>query len=509
MGRPDTIIPRVTMPPGAIIRARLRAASGRPKARLHLAKQLASRGQGMQAVRHIAAAARDGLPEAQARLGLCYLRGHGVPANQTEARHWLERAADAGDAIAQTELASLAVRGISGPYKRGPFAAPLTEVLAEPDHHLAAGLARRAANSGSAEAQALLGFILGRTPSIAERPGEADEWYRKSAEAGWPLGQLGHAMALMRDGALAEARELLSAAAEAGLPTAHFFLGAMAEAETTDEQHPNLAARHYRIAAEHGHTGAKTRLGLALLSGRGTKRNLVEAETWLRRAARDGEVVAAAVLGDFHASPDRQPANLGEAALWYRHAAELGHPGSARVLAHAISAGAEGKPDPREVATWLQTAIERGETAAWPDLGGLLVSSSLPPDHLPKLHDWLQQMIRDDHPVAGYYVGICVNGGIGTPADEALARKYYLWAAGEGVIEAMVAAGEMLLNGRGGAACPDVARLLFHYAGHRDHAGAIYALGVMAGNDRENAMVHFRRAAALGHGMAKLLTAAE
>ena len=89
----------------------------------------------------------------------------------------------------------------------------------------------------------------------------------------------------------------------------------------------------------------------------------------------DGDVVAAAVLGDFHASPDRQPANLEEAAHWYRHAAELGHPASAHVLARGDLAGAEGKPDPREIAAWLETAIERGDTTAWADLGGMIASS--------------------------------------------------------------------------------------------------------------------------------------
>lgn len=70
----------------------------------------------------------------------------------------------------------------------------------------------------------------------------------------------------------------------------------------------------------------------------------------------------------------------------------------------------------------------------------------------------------------------------------------------------MVAAAEMLINGRGGAADPGLARALFEYAGKRNHAGAVYALGVLAGDDRENAMMHFRRAAALGHPKAKLRT---
>jgi TPR repeat protein len=496
------------MPPATMLRARLRAASGRPNARLLLADRLAERGSAIQAARHIAAAARDGMPKAQARLGLCYLRGNGVPPNQAEARHWLERAATAGDATAQTELASLALLGVSGPYQRGTFSAS-NAAAGEPNYSLAAELARRAAKAGSAEARALLGYILSLTPSMAETPDEADALYRDSAKAGSPLGQFGHALTLMRGGspeAMSEARDLLSDAADAGLPSAHFLFGAMAESGMGGAQEAEVAVTHYRTAAEQGHNGAKTRLGLALLSGRGTKRNLVEAETWLRRAANDGDAVAAAVLGDFHASPDREPANLEEAAHWYRRAAELGHPGSAHVLARAISAGAEGNPDPQEIVAWLRTAIERGDTAAWADLGGVIASSALPPDQLSIMHGWLQRMIQEDRPEAGYYVGVCVNCGIGTPADEVLARRYYLWAAGEGVIEAMVAAGEMLLNGRGGRADPTVARALFQYAAKQNHPGAHYALGVIAAHDRESAMVHFGRAAALGHAKAKLLT---
>jgi TPR repeat protein len=494
------------MPSGAIIRARLRAMSGRPEARLRLANQLAAHGAGPEAVRQIAVAALDGFPEAQTRLGLCYLRGLGVPASLTEARHWLERAAEAGNAQSQTWLATMAMNGMLGPYRRGLFSEREAAANGAPDYVLAAGLARRAADAGSAEARALLATILSIT---AEKRDEAEALFQSSAEAGWPLGQLGHAMTLMRAGtaeATRRAGDLLIAAAEAGLPTAHFLLGAIAEAGV--EGAPDFAAAvpHYRAAAEQGHAAAKTRLGLALLIGRGTKRSLVEAETWLRRAALEGDALAAAVLGDFHASEDRRPADLETAAHWYRHAAELGHSGSARALARAIAAGAAGKPDPGEIAAWLEAAIEGGEASAWAELGGLIASAALPADQLPALHGWLQRMIREDRPEAGYYVGICVNNGIGTPADYVLARRYYLWAAGEGVIEAMVAAGEMLLNGRGGRADPGLARALFEYAGKRNHAGANYALGVIAGDDRVGAMVHFRKAAALGHQKARFLT---
>ena len=477
-----------------------------------LAEQLARDGNRIAAVRQLAAAARDGLPEAQSKLGLCYLNGEGVPANQAEARHWLERAASGGNVTAQTELASLALRGVTGPYRRGAFPPPLATCPAKPDLQAAANFAREAAHAGSAEAMALLAFILGLEPLIAESPGEADALYKESAQTGWPPGQLGYAMTLLREqapGAISEAHHLLTAAAEAGLPTAHFLLGAMAEAGTGQEQDLTAALDHYRIAAERGHISSKTRLGLALLYGRGARRDTHEAETWLRRAARDNDATAAAALGDFYANAVGQPKNMLEAARWYRHAAELGHPGSARALAHVIFAGVEGKPDPSEIAGWLETAIEGGESTAWQDLGGLIASSILPRDQLPALHGWLQRMIQQHRPEAGYFVGICVNSGIGTPVDATLARRYYLWAAGEGLVEAMVAAAEMLLNGRGGNADPDLARALFHYAAKRNHAGAVFALGVMASNDRASAIEHFRRAAALGHTKAKLLTDAD
>jgi TPR repeat protein len=497
------------MPRRSVIWARLRALSGRPAARLTLGELLAERGRRKPAMRHIAAAAHAGFPPAQTRLGLCYLRGHGVPASLTEACYWLEQAGNAGDASAQTELATLALGGVHGPFQRAVFD-PRRDDSYEPDYQRAASLARRAADAGSAQAKALLALILRAAPATMGARDDPERLYQESAEAGWPAGQLGHAMTLLTRGsdeATREASGLLSSAADSGLPTAHFLLGVLEEAGAGIAQNLAAALTHYRFAAEHGHTGAKMRLGLALLAGRGGPRSVVEAESWLRRAANDGDAQSAAVLGDFYTDPERCPADLGEASRWYRRAAELGHPGAARVLAHTIAVGAAGVPDPNEIAAWLETAIERGEPAAWPELGGLIASLALPPEQLPALHEWLQRMIREAHPDAGFYVGVCVNNGIGTPVDARLARRYYLWAAGEGVIEAMVAAGEMLLNGRGGRADPVLARALFEYAAKRDHEGAIYALGVMAGEDREGAMRHFRRAAGLGHAKSREMVA--
>ena len=115
--------------------------------------------------------------------------------------------------------------------------------------------------------------------------------------------------------------------------------------------------------------------------GHGTSETTINLALNVPPYTGEDDVIASAVLGDFHASPERLPANKEESAHWYRHAAELGHPGSAHILARALWAGVEGEPDPQEVAAWLETAIERGDPTAWPDLGGLIASLSLPPDH--------------------------------------------------------------------------------------------------------------------------------
>ncbi|RME82904.1 MAG: sel1 repeat family protein, partial [Zetaproteobacteria bacterium] len=68
------------------------------------------------AVPFVRAAARAGLPEAQAMLGLMYLRGQGVDQDETEARRWLRIAAKLGhDPEASTRLARLIETGRGGP----------------------------------------------------------------------------------------------------------------------------------------------------------------------------------------------------------------------------------------------------------------------------------------------------------------------------------------------------------------------------------------------------------
>ena len=68
----------------------------------------------------------------------------------------------------------------------------------EPDFVAAEKWARRAAEHGSADGQAVLAYILTSGPESMRNLEEAHEWYQRAAEAGCPQGALGYAQSLAR-----------------------------------------------------------------------------------------------------------------------------------------------------------------------------------------------------------------------------------------------------------------------------------------------------------------------
>jgi len=57
-------------------------------------------------------AARSGIPEAEFRVGRCYLEGAGVPPSRADGVRWVERAATKGYVEAQALLATLCLHGM-------------------------------------------------------------------------------------------------------------------------------------------------------------------------------------------------------------------------------------------------------------------------------------------------------------------------------------------------------------------------------------------------------------
>jgi TPR repeat protein len=504
---------------------------------LEQAARLTAQGNASAAFTLLARAARAGNLEAEYRVGRCYLYGTGVPASHREAAYWLGRSADRNHPDAQCALALLHLQGGSSGQGSPDFAAAVT-------------WARRGAEGGSAEAQALLAYILSCGPEALRDPAAARRWYARSAAAGWPQGALGHGLAILHqaesEGDRQEAARQIGIAAAAGLAAAMHLLAGLTERGIGVARDPAAAAELYRRAALLGHRPAQTAWGRALLGAIGVERDPVEGESWLRRAALAGDADAAAAVAEIYADGGPLPANHAEAAIWYRRAAEGGHPGAARALASIHLAGLGQAQDEREAGRWLRVAAEAGDPQARIELAGFQLSGIVAADDpaLALARSWLLEaaqagsaaaavqygkclalgigMERDEPQAlhwmrraaegsaeAQYWYGRMLAEGRGTAADAAAGRSWIVRAAALGLTDAEAMLGEMMVNGRGGARDEDAGKALLEAAAAKGHAGAMFALAIVhdgafeTAADRETARRWLQAAADHGHPEAK------
>jgi TPR repeat protein len=444
--------------------------------------------------------------------------GIGVPASLSSALRWLTLAAEANDVEAQILLASLALQGKYGSKNIDFFGTASTVIDWHPNYGVALHWAERAAGCGSAEAKAIIGYVLTYGPAELRDCSRGERYYRSSAEAGCPQGQLSWALSLLRRNTLdatCEARKLLEKAATAKLIPAYYALGLIAESGAAGTQDFTSAAAYYRVAAKLGHRSAQFRYGIALLTGRGVEVDTFNGESWLRRAALDGEPAAAALVGDLYARSADLPPNYAEAAIWLRRAAEAGHAVAARKLGHLLLEGTGLVPDPEEAARWLRLAIAGGETGARDDLARLARAGQVPKADQQATFRWFRKQAEAGDLIAAFNLGLCLAEGIGTgrnptealawfeqaavmvpvaqywcgrmqaegrgcPSNAEAARIWFLRAAELHHADAEVAAGEMLFNGRGGPVDRELAIVLFKRAASTGHPGALFALKVLS-----------------------------
>ncbi|WP_339086842.1 tetratricopeptide repeat protein [Hyphomicrobium sp. ghe19] len=400
-----------------------------------------------------ASAAGAGDVEAAFIVGECYLEGKGILRQPCEAARWYRRAAVAGHARAQCRLAQLHLFGLA-PAATEPSDGLFYSVEEREVDYCAAELwARRAAETGNAEAQALLGYILSAGPDELCDAAAALEWYRKSAEQDCAQGRLGYVIALMKNSESADkafVHEELVHAAAAGLPTAHYLLGVEAELATHSVMDESAARQHYEIAAAAGHGKAQMRLGLLLIEGRGGSANAVDGESWLRRAALGGDIEAASQLGDMYARGGALPPNYAESAYWFRTAAERGDKWAARSLGMLYLTGAGVGRDPDEAASWFKRAAVAGDVDAQGELALLMQTEPvlLLAEERPPIHEWFERRAEQGDLIGAFNYAVCLAQGLGVPPNEERAA-FWLERAAKGVVQAQFWYGRVLASGSG------------------------------------------------------------
>lgn len=323
---------------------------------------------------------------AQARLGLCYHLGFGVPRSSGEAANWYEKAVTRNHSGAQNNLALLYDVGAGMSEDRGKahqlYLAAAIQGLPQAQFNLGINCAEgwavkqswreakhwyeKAAEQGNLPAMSNLGNIhlLGRgvpvdlemARKLLQKPAEvglaiaqfslavsyssqrdfaaASPWMKKSAEGGFVSAQYYWAISLMEgigvdrnlDEALKWARLCVSNTAQNVpklLPDAQALL-----AQVLMERPGVGEAEAYQMArasAEAEAARGQFLVGLCCYRGTGTARDPAAAITWYRKAADQGMADAAAVLGSAYESGDGVGRNLGEAFRWYKEAVRGGN----------------------------------------------------------------------------------------------------------------------------------------------------------------------------------------
>jgi len=182
-------------------------------------------------------AADQGDAGAQSHLGVAYENGYGVPEDDIEALKWYRKAAGQGDADAQFNLGMMYAKGYG-------------------DGAEAVKWFRKAAGQGNAAGQYGLGMMYVKGEGIPKDSAEAVEWYRKAANQGYATAQLN--------------------------------LGIMyAKGEGTQKDGAE-AVRWYRKAADQGCDDAQALLAKMYAEGNGVPKDDIEAMAWYNIAAASG-----------------------------------------------------------------------------------------------------------------------------------------------------------------------------------------------------------------------------
>ena len=264
-----------------------------------------------------------------------------------KAIEWFRKAADGGDAKAQTNLGMLYIYG---------------DVEVEDGNALALKYFEMAAEQGDGAAFRYIGDMHDPRVAGGAEPlgtGEAMKWYRKSAK-------LGHAPAMYELAAIhesvyqvKEAKTWLLMAADHGHA---FSMSRLADAYQDGSEfwgiakNPDAALKWRRLAAVGGDTDSQFMLGTAYENG--SDKDLAQAAYWYRKSAEQDNSDAAFSLAKLFHDGRGIGQNSSRAAYWYwRAALQWNAPAQFR-LAESLREGNGVERDAVGALMWFEIAIK-------------------------------------------------------------------------------------------------------------------------------------------------------
>lgn len=193
-------------------------------------------------------------------------------------------------------------------------------------------LMQSAADLGHADAMGGLGYFYSQGIGAPKDPAKALEWFRKGAEKGSAKSQYNLGRSLMKsheqqpdEKKAAEAIEWVRKAVEQKLPEANLSYGTYAYmGEHNIAQNYDIAASHFKVAADQGLADAQNYLGAMHENGQGMTVDQDQAIAWYRKAALQGHLRAQANLGRTIGTNNSDQQKQTEALAWLSIAAQQG-----------------------------------------------------------------------------------------------------------------------------------------------------------------------------------------
>src|SRR5271157_4481587 len=366
----------------------------------------------------------------------------------------------------------------------------------ERDEAKAAQLYRKAADMGNAEAQTRFAEALFDGRGVARDPAGSRAWLEKAARQGYARAECDLGVTL-KDGLdiaqdLANGLRYLQAAARLGDAYAEDYLGRYAEGGLIGDPSPSEAYMHYlkasamgsawgtyNIARMHEHgigvdqnptealrsymkvasivdpdllgqwsdlrseagaiAGANLRIGDMYAGGNGVPKDTREAQRWYKRgvdmesaAAHAGWLTAHVYLANAYLQSKGVPLDYGEAMYWMRKAAELGYRQAQVDLGSMYRDGQGTSQNYGEAMHWYRSAADQGSAVAEWMIGGLYFHGwGVIPDFT-EAATWFRKAAEAGVPVAQWDLGMMYYQGYGVSKDLATARAWLQKAAARG-----------------------------------------------------------------------------
>ena len=373
-----------------------------------------------------------------------YRAGSGVVRNEGKAAELYHKAADMGNAEAQTRFAEALFDG------RGVARYPAGS---------RAWLAK-AARQGNARAECDLGVMLTSGLDIAQDRANGLRYLQAAARLGDgyaedSLGQLAES-GLTGDPSPSEAYMHYLKASEMGSAWGTYNVARMHEHGIGVDKSPTEALRWYMKVASIGDSellgqwsdlrseagavaGANFRIGDMYSGGNGVPKDTREAERWYKRgvdmesaAARAGWLMAHVDLANAYLQSKGVSLDYGEAMYWMRKAAEHGYR-QGQVNLGSMYRDAEGtSQNYGEAMHWYRNAADQGSAEAEWMIGGLYFHGWGVTRDFTEAAAWYRKAAEAGVPVAQWDLGMMYYHGYGVSRDLATARAWLQKAADRG-----------------------------------------------------------------------------